>query len=472
MMPARDSDEPAAARRRPLPLYLYLLGSLILIAAYPMLPAAAKTVDHLVVSIGALLAVYLGLRLLPSDTRRPWSLLLGALAVINVGFLVRLGGDRLAATASGLIDAVGNLIVLAAALALIVRRGRNDLGGIIDTTIVALAAGGLLWDTVLLPHQIAMHSSLATRINLFVVVFALSGVLGALVRLAQTAGEPIPSLWLLLAGLTLAIGGTIMLAVTTDSLLMVAGRMTFMLVYTIIGLAALDVSARLLARPATTTPQDRLTTRRLVFLGVAVAVIPVVTGTRALMGGATSGLLLTVSAVLVTFLVMVRVGLLSAERTRAERALMYEAAHDPLTRLPNRREFIDRLRREVSRGRQSVVLYCDLDDFKAINDRLGHSAGDQLLIEVARRLRACVRDTDVVSRFGGDEFLILLTDARTVDVDAVSQHITGTLASPIDLPGAQVTLGASIGIAVADGRTDPEDLIRQADHAMYQAKRA
>jgi diguanylate cyclase len=471
MMPAQDSDE-IAARRRPPHLYLYLLGSLVLIAAYPLLPTPAKNTDFRVVSIGALAAVFVGLRRLPSDSRRPWRLLLGALVVINVGNLVRLGGTGLAATASGLIDAGGNLIVLTAALALIVRRGRNDLGGVIDTTILALAAGGVLWDTVLLPHQIAMQSSLATRINLFVVVFALSGVLGALLRLAQTAGEPIPSLWLLLAGLTLAIGGTIMIAVTTENQLIVVGRMIFMLVYTIIALAALDPSARLLARPATTTPQDRLTTPRLVFLGAAVAVIPVVTGTRALLGAATSGMLLAVSAVLVTFLVMARIGLLSAERTRAERALVYEAAHDPLTRLPNRREFIERLRRELARGSPSVVLYCDLDDFKTINDCLGHSAGDKLLIEVAHRLRACVRDTDVVSRFGGDEFLILLTDARTVDVDAIRHNITETLARPIDLPGAQVNLGASIGVAVANERTDPDDLIRQADHAMYRAKRA
>jgi diguanylate cyclase len=469
MMPVAEDDSWVGRRRRP--QRAYLLGSLIIIVAYPFLPAAARIVDYLIVSIGLIPALYLGQGRIPPGSRRPWSLLLIAMAVINLGILVELGGDRLAATVGGLVNAVGNLIVLAAALALIVRRGRDDLGGIIDTTIIALAAGGLLWDIVLLPHLIAMHSSLATRANLFVVVFAMSGVLGALLRLAQTAGEPIPTLWLLMTSLLLAIGGTILLAENTDPQLIVAGRMTFMLVYTIIGLAALDPSAPLLARAATTTPQDRLTTRRLTFLGAAVAAIPVVTGTRALLGQVTSALLLTVNAVLVTTLVMVRVGLLSAERTRAERALEYEAAHDPLTGLPNRREFVGRLGRALTRGNSNVILFCDLNDFKAINDRLGHNAGDQILVEVGQRLRGCVRDTDVVSRFGGDEFLILLTHVRTADVDTVGQCISNAMASPIELPGARVRIGASIGIAAAAQQADPEELIRQADHAMYQAKR-
>jgi diguanylate cyclase len=470
MMPLRESNGWAERRRRAQRAYLF--GALTLVVAFPFLPATARTIEYLIVTIAVIPALYFGTRRIPPVSRRPWSLLLVAMVTVNLANLVRLGGAGLAATVSGLVDAAGNLIVLAAALTLIVCRGRKELGGIIDTTIIALGVGGLLWDIVLLPHLIGIHSSFAIRANLFVVVFAMSGVLGALLRLAQTAGEPIPALWLLMTSLLLAIGGTILQTETTDPTLIVVGRMTFMLVYAIIGLAALDPSAPLLARPATAVPQDRLSTSRLAFLGTAIAIVPVVTGLRALLGGATHGLLLTVNAVLVTALVMVRIGLLATERTRAERALEYEAAHDPLTRLPNRREFTNRLARELAQGKSNVILFCDLNEFKAINDRFGHSAGDQILVEVAQRLRGCVRAHDVVSRFGGDEFLILLTDVRAADVDTVSQCLTAALDNPVDLPGARVSIGASIGIAAAAEQADPEELIRQADHAMYQAKRA
>ena len=107
---------------------------------------------------------------------------------------------------------------------------------------------------------------------------------------------------------------------------------------------------------------------------------------------------------------MVRIGQLSAARDQAERALRFEASHDQLTGLPNRREFLDQLSNELTHAQQCVLFFCDLDGFKNVNDRLGHDNGDELLVEVGRRLRACVRQGDVVSRFGGDEFLILVRD--------------------------------------------------------------
>jgi diguanylate cyclase (GGDEF)-like protein len=156
-----------------------------------------------------------------------------------------------------------------------------------------------------------------------------------------------------------------------------------------------------------------------------------------------------------------------------EEQLRVAALYDHLTGLPNRTLFLDRLSQALRRrDHDFAVLFVDLDGFKVINDSLGHAAGDRMLTEVADRITASLRESDTGARFGGDEFLILLTDARTVDVDAVRRCITETLASPIDLPGARVNLGASIGIAVAHEPTDPENLINQADHEMYRAKRA
>jgi diguanylate cyclase (GGDEF)-like protein len=457
------------ARRR---CRLYLLASMVLIVAYPLLPGPLRTVAHLATSVGAAGVVLLGLHQMPATSRRPWMLLFVALLAINVGELLRLGGAGAATAISGVVDAFGNLLILAAALTLIARRGRNDLGGLIDTSIIALAAGGLLWDLVLLPQLLATGATLATRVNTFVVVFALVGVLGPLLRLTQDrGGAPIPALWLLLSGLTLGIGGTILMAVTTDPGLAVVGQLMFMGVYTLVGLAAIAPSAASLSRPAAAEQPDRLSAGRLTFLGLAVALIPVVTGVRALFGNTTYGLMLAVNAVLVTALVMVRISLLSAERARAEQALRYEAAHDPLTRLPNKREFMARLAGELARGGDHAILFCDLNDFKPVNDRLGHSAGDLILVEVAHRIRACLSDTDVVSRFGGDEFLILLNDIRMTDIDPTVRRISDAIASPIPVGDIHVRVGASIGVAGTSAEADPEELIQQADHAMYRAKR-
>jgi diguanylate cyclase (GGDEF)-like protein len=204
-----------------------------------------------------------------------------------------------------------------------------------------------------------------------------------------------------------------------------------------------------------------------------VAAIPVVVGARAMMGSDIDGLLLAVAGSAVAALVMVRIWRLSAARDRAERSLRFEATHDPLTGLPNRREFLDQLSTELNRSPPCVIFFCDLDGFKNVNDRLGHGAGDELLIEVGRRLRACVRHDDLVSRFGGDEFLILLRDQDIADVTNVRNRIADALSRPIQVRDESVSIGASIGIAIAAGEddVDAETLIRRADRAMYEAKR-
>jgi diguanylate cyclase (GGDEF)-like protein len=166
---------------------------------------------------------------------------------------------------------------------------------------------------------------------------------------------------------------------------------------------------------------------------------------------------------------MVRVGLLSAQRTHAEQALIHQAAHDPLTQLLNRRAFVTRLGDMLAHGRRCVLLYCDLDDFKEINDRYGHAAGDELLVEVAHRIRSCTPQPQVISRFGGDEFVVLLCDATYADGEAVADCIATALARPFDRPG-RATIGVSVGIAATTGMRDPEQAIRAADRSMYRAK--
>lgn len=165
------------------------------------------------------------------------------------------------------------------------------------------------------------------------------------------------------------------------------------------------------------------------------------------------------------------------ERKQAENQLVHHALHDSLTGLANRALFMDRLQQAISRGKRLsdykfAVLFMDLDRFKVLNDSLGHIVGDQLLVEIARRLEACLRSVDTIARLGGDEFTILLEGIRDAD-DAchLADRIHQSLQTPFDLNGQEVFTSASIGIALGDREYDrPEDLLRNADTAMYRAK--
>ncbi len=157
--------------------------------------------------------------------------------------------------------------------------------------------------------------------------------------------------------------------------------------------------------------------------------------------------------------------------------LAHRASHDALTDLPNRTVFTERLADALAstRHRQDTlaVLFLDVDGFKSVNDRLGHAAGDQLLVMVAERLRQCVRANDMVARFGGDEFTVLLPELETRDeAITVTERIMTRLHAPYHLDGMTVTVEVTVGIARnASALDQASDLIRDADVAMYRAKR-
>jgi diguanylate cyclase (GGDEF)-like protein len=166
------------------------------------------------------------------------------------------------------------------------------------------------------------------------------------------------------------------------------------------------------------------------------------------------------------------------ERKLAEEETAHLALHDPLTGLPNRRLLWDRLEHALSRtareGTAVAVLYLDLEGFKAVNDSLGHEAGDRLLVAVAGRLRGCLRGADTASRLGGDEFVVVLEGVRGEgEALALAERIARVLGKPYPVGGAERTLTASIGVALSahPHREDPEELVRSADLAMYRSKR-
>jgi diguanylate cyclase (GGDEF)-like protein/PAS domain S-box-containing protein len=166
------------------------------------------------------------------------------------------------------------------------------------------------------------------------------------------------------------------------------------------------------------------------------------------------------------------------ERKASEERCWHSANHDSLTDLPNRSLFRERLEHEIRHSTRTglplALLFIDLDLFKEVNDQLGHAAGDQMLKEVARRIRACVRDTDTVARLGGDEFTVLLTDVTLPQhIDAIAAGILDELRKPFALDAGEAVISCSIGITLCpdDART-PDEIVRNADQAMYASKNA
>lgn len=163
-------------------------------------------------------------------------------------------------------------------------------------------------------------------------------------------------------------------------------------------------------------------------------------------------------------------------RRNAEAELTHHALHDALTGLPNRALLAEQLARALGRARRSGrgvgVLYIDLDNFKDVNDSLGHAAGDELLVDIANRLESCMRDSDMAGRLGGDEFVVVCEELHSVDdITAIADRVAAALTVQLPLAGQMVATSASIGIAhTHDAEANPEDLLREADIAMYRAK--
>jgi diguanylate cyclase (GGDEF)-like protein len=207
---------------------------------------------------------------------------------------------------------------------------------------------------------------------------------------------------------------------------------------------------------------------RLVFLGIAMLTAPI---TAVVQGAAPAperiGLLAatvtTVGLCLARFLGAVR------EQARTQQSLVHLAGHDALTGLANRRALGSMLSGRLD---GSVLLYLDLDGFKAVNDEHGHAAGDAVLVEVARRIRGQVRPGDLCARLGGDEFAVLCAGLAPAAVRELAERLEHALSEPIVAAGTVVRVGASVGTALAEDAADGDDLLSRADHAMFAIKRS
>jgi diguanylate cyclase (GGDEF)-like protein len=171
---------------------------------------------------------------------------------------------------------------------------------------------------------------------------------------------------------------------------------------------------------------------------------------------------------------MVAVSSDAFSRLRMTEDMTHLARHDLLTNLPNRGLLLDRVEHALAmsrrRGTRIAFLFVDLDGFKPVNDRFGHAAGDAVLVDVARRLSDCVRQSDTVARLGGDEFALLLEDVNVTDVASACDRILASLGRGAQVAGHQLSLSASIGVAFGDSGETADSMLRNSDLAMYEAK--
>jgi len=248
----------------------------------------------------------------------------------------------------------------------------------------------------------------------------------------------------------------------------------FPVTYVLLAFAALHPSSFELTEhgPAAST---RMHPARFLLLGAALLTAPSITIATVAAWSLPARSFLFAASMLLAATVLWRFLIAVREREAAQDELAHRATHDDLTGLHNRPLLLERLQETLARARRlglSVgLLYIDLDRFKPVNDRYGHSAGDEVLVEVAHRLRAITRPQDVVARLGGDEFVVVCADVLdVVDVQLVANRVVEELSHPIEITNGSVTVSASVGITVAASGAAPEEMLQDADTAMYLAK--
>ncbi|NCT89603.1 GGDEF domain-containing protein [Cellulomonas sp. APG4] len=462
------------------------LTAVVLVAAFWAAPRPWTGAVIALASALAVVALVAVLRGRPVPDPAPWwlvTLALGALTVHNVESLrhvALLGHPRGSGPVFDLSLPLGYAALLVAAMVVVFRYARRDAGGVIEAVLVAVGAASLMWALLLEPALTRADAPAGRRVYVLVVVLLITGIAGAVVRAALVSREARGTLGYLLVAVASILVGNAGAVLTADPQTQVAARWVgavWVLGYLGLAAAALHPSLVHLATPGRPLV-SRLTDRRLVFLGATLALNPALAALQHMRGYEIDASLLLVASVLVVPLALARVAGLVRLQTATEAELARLATRDELTGLPNRRaidlhleESVDRVRAGLSAG--VLVLFLDLDDFKAVNDAHGHGTGDELLVTVARRLRAAVREHDVVGRFGGDEFVVVAEgDPDDLRASAVAR-VVEALDAPVRLGPVTASARASIGtVAARSGEpVTAAQLLSAADASMYDRKR-
>lgn len=460
------------------------LGALAVPAA--MLLSAGETIDattrQAAFSLVILVAAIEAWRL--PRNRWPFLGLVGGLLLVHVGDILATTGRESVSTiaATHVPDqiALGGYVLIAAGLMTMVRAQSplRDVGAVVDGLMVAVGAAALFWAIVVYPDLAAPGLTTLDRIMVIAIPAGDLLVFALAMQLAFSHARRLVPFWAVMSGLAILLAAKVVDADAARrgdeagiDLLTIGWWATAVLIL----VAILHPHAPVLADRYATRSPSRLTIVRLTLLSGVPLAIYTVLATRVADQSWASVPVLLGSTVVVFYLLVVRLVLVNRQLERNREQLEHDATHDPLTGLANRTLFAELLAKALVRrrepGRNAAVLCIDLDDFKAVNDSLGHAVGDELLCEIAARVQIVTRPSDVVARLGGDEFAVVIDDAEPDNALDVAERIIHEIRRPLDV-GAGVILhvGASIGIAVGGASTSVDAILRDADIAMYLAK--
>ena len=348
------------------------------------------------------------------------------------------------------------------------RRGR-DLAGLVDAAVVATGLGLVFWLFVL--HPIAAESAVSWSERAISTAYPAADamLLAMLARIFTSADRRTPSTRLLgIAALLLLVADVCfsLLTLYSDGENRALDAL-WLMSYVIWAAAALHPSMRSQGSDDAPAVSPRMTRRRMLLLAGSSVLAPAMLFVPGIDDDLTA---VAVGAFVLFLLVVFRMSGFVSQVQRQSDQLADLAMRDDLTGLANRRQFALQVREALSGARPHVLLL-DLDGFKAVNDDLGHSVGDRLLVHLSHRLTRAMPAGALVARMGGDEFAVLLPDATHADALAAVDLLTGTLREPIPAGPHELLVAASIGSADGDGTDDPFEMLRRADVAMYAAKR-
>jgi diguanylate cyclase len=465
---------------------LYVSITAVVAAAYFVLPhtATSKLVLYNGLGASAIVMIARGVRTNRPTRRLPWVLFgAGQVSFLTADVIFYVSQDvlHIESPFPSVADFfyLGMYPLVIAGLVLLTRHlmpGR-DWASLLDAAIISTGLFVLSW--VFLMDTYATDSTLSALARIISLAYPMMdlALLAVAVRLMVAVRSRAPAFFLMSSGIL-----GLLTADTLYSYTQLSGTYTtgspidvgWMIFYVMFGAAALHPSMGSLT-VASEHPTGKLTLRRLVLLSLATLTVPFV-DLLFVHGSFVDEVVTTVGAMLLFLLVLGRVMGLVRTIEEGQRRLHHEAMHDGLTGLANRALFGDRLEHTLAQRHDDdhlvSVMFVDLDDFKTVNDTLGHQAGDELLNAVAHRLESCVRAGDTAARLGGDEFAILLPRvANTEEARHVAERILTALREPLHVSDRELLVAASVGIALqAASQATVEELQRGADVAMYLAK--
>ena len=478
--------------------WAHLIAGAAVLAVYPFASTATQRVLYLVLSLSAPVLIAVAVHVRQPTRKLPWVLLSIGFALYFLGDLASEGyelrGPAPFPNPSDIAYLLFYPVVVAAIAGFLRTEGRRDRAAWLDASIWSVGAVLLAWEPVIEPSVASsLAEPLAGAVGVAYPILDIGLLLMVLRMLAGRAART-PATWLLIAGLLAQTVADALYNVQVVQASELGGRfldLGWLFMYVAVAAAALHPSM-----PALTEPSARrVVSSRTRLLSL---LVPTLMAPGLLVYQLATGQLATeprdavIIAAAWTTLVVLGVaraaGLLAvaerrsgqlverqaqleavvAEGERSTVALHRRVNQDALTGLASRDRFVTVLEAALTSDTHPSIAFLDLDDFKSINDTLGHEAGDLLLVTLAQRLLATAGPSDLVARFGGDEFAVLVTG----DVESVAETMLETLGRPVLLHGRELRLQVSIGVTTAGvGTTSTGDMLRRADMAMYAAKR-